>query len=264
MRALQLERDFQKRAEEIANQQDDDEESNDLDTENIRVQQSLFQTTMMQDRNNSLEQHHSNLSRTNVTNQSSKGSHFSRSLGGSPMHSMNVVTTHGNNTLQQCSQNITTTCLQQQQQQQQQQDSGSLLSSDFQHQHTNQMQNNMGQISMPSLIHLTSSQKSLGLSQSNEEKEMHRRHEEIKRKQIDFDDTQLKKEEETNKQMYQQQYHSQQSQSHLKTQQLLHSNMLRLDSLIINGSNASRKYFFLLNLINQFKKNNDILCIFFF
>ncbi|XP_016772699.2 uncharacterized protein LOC410161 isoform X11 [Apis mellifera] len=238
LRALQLERDFQKRAEEIANQQDDDEESNDLDTENIRVQQSLFQTTVMQDRNNSLEQH-SNLSKTNVTNQSSKGNHFSRSLGGSPMHSMNVVTTHGNNTLQQCTQNITTTCLQQQQQQQD--NSSSLLSSDFQHQHTNQMQNNIGQISMPSLIHLTSSQKSLGLSQSNEEKEMHRRHEEIKRKQIDFDDTQLKKEEETNKQqqMYQQQHHSQQSQSHLKTQQLLHSNMLRLDSLIINGSNAS-------------------------
>lgn len=205
---------------------------------------------MPQDRNNSLEQHHLNLPRTNATNQSIKGNHTGQSVGGSPMHSTNVVSIHtGNGPSQQSSQNIVNTCLQQQQpHQQQQESSGSHFSSDLQHEHANQMPNNIGQIQMSSLLHLTSSQKPLGLSQSNEEKEMHRRHEEIKRKQVEFDDTQSKKkEEEINKQqqiqqMYQQQHHSQQLQSHLKTQQMLHPSMLRLDSLIINGSSASCKY----------------------
>ncbi|KAF3422583.1 hypothetical protein E2986_06206 [Frieseomelitta varia] len=250
LRALQLERDFQKRAEEVANQQDDDEESNDLDTENIRIQQSLLRTTVAQDRNNSLDQHHLNLSRTNMINQSVKGSHTGQSTGTtSLMHSTNAATAHTiNSSSQQYSQNVTNLQQQQshqQQQQQQQDNSDSHLSSDFQHEHANQMANNIGQFQMSSLIHLTSSQKPLGLSQSNEEKEIHRRHEEIKRKQVEFDDAQSKKkEEEMNKQqqiqqMYQQQHHSQQLQSHLKTQQLLHPSMLRLDSLIINGSNAS-------------------------
>ena len=228
-----------------------------MDTENIRIQQSLLRTTVVaQDRNNSLDQHHLNLSRTNMINQSVKGSHTGQSTGTSLMHSTNAATAHAiNSSSQQYSQNVTNlqqqqSHQQQQQQQQQQQDnSDSHLSSDFQHEHANQMTNNIGQFQMSSLIHLTSSQKPLGLSQSNEEKEMHRRHEEIKRKQVEFDDAQSKKkEEEMNKQqqiqqMYQQQHHSQQLQSHLKTQQLLHPSMLRLDSLIINGSNASCKYY---------------------
>lgn len=225
-----------------------------MDTENIRIQQSLLRTTVAQDRNNSLDQHHSNLSRTNMINQSVKGSHTGQSTGTSLMHSINAATTHTiNSSSQQYSQNVTNLQQQQshQQQQQQQDNSDSHLSSDFQHEHANQMTNNIGQFQMSqSLIHLTSSQKPLSLSQSNEEKEMHRRHEEIKRKQVEFDDAQSKKkEEEMNKQqqiqqMYQQQHHSQQLQSHLKTQQLLHPSMLRLDSLIINGSNASCKYLY--------------------
>ena len=248
LRALQLERDFQKRAEEVANQQDDDEESNDLDTENIRIQQSLLRTTVAQDRNNSLDQHHLNLSRTNMINQSVKGNHTGQSTT-SLMHSANAATPHTSSS-QQYSQNVANLQQQQshQQQQQQQDNSDSHLSSDFQHEHANQMTNNIGQFQMSSLIHLTSSQKPLGLSQSNEEKEMHRRHEDIKRKQVEFDESK-KKEEEMNKQqqiqqMYQQQHHSQQLQSHLKTQQSLHPSMLRLDSLIINGSNASCKYLY--------------------
>jgi len=48
LRALQLERDFQKRAEEIANQ-DDDEESNDLDNESVQRVQGLLRMAANQD-----------------------------------------------------------------------------------------------------------------------------------------------------------------------------------------------------------------------
>ncbi|XP_076386957.1 adherens junction formation factor afadin isoform X12 [Megachile rotundata] len=94
LRALQLERDFQKRAEEVANQQDDDEESNDLDAESIQRLQGLLRTTVAQDRNNSLEQQII-LSRNNAANHSIRGNYAAQTVGGSmPMHSPSIVA-HG-------------------------------------------------------------------------------------------------------------------------------------------------------------------------
>ncbi|XP_076626504.1 adherens junction formation factor afadin isoform X3 [Colletes latitarsis] len=237
LRALQLERDFQKRAEEVANQQDDEEESNDLDAESMQRVQGLLRPTTTQERGNLPEQHNPNLSRVNVASQSARGSHGVQSLGAS-MHSTSV-TAHGVGT-QQCSQSISNISLSQQE------NSGSHLSQNLQHEHTNQVQNTVGQIPMSSLIQLATSQKScsLGIPQSIEDKEIQRRQDEIKRKQIEFDETLKRKEEEAKQQQIQhiyqqqQQQYLQQSQSHLKNQQVLHPSMLRLENLVINGPNA--------------------------
>ncbi|XP_054007820.1 afadin isoform X7 [Hylaeus anthracinus] len=236
LRALQLERDFQKRAEEVANQQDDDEESNDMDTESVQRVQGLLRPATIQDRGNLLEQHNPNLSRVNVANQSVRGSHAVQSLGPS-MHSTSV-NVHGISTQQSVS-SISLS---------QPENSGSHLSQNLQHEQINQMQNNVGQIPMSSLIQLAASQKSssLGVPQSTEDKEIQRRQDEIKRKQIEFDETLKRKEEEAkHQQIYQQQqqhhhhhhHHQylQQTQPHLKNQQVLHPSMLRLENLVING-----------------------------
>lgn len=63
LRALQLERDFQKRAEEAANQQDDDEDSNDLDNESEQRMQGLLHVTTSPERNSQT------LARTSSNNQ---------------------------------------------------------------------------------------------------------------------------------------------------------------------------------------------------
>lgn len=239
LRALQLERDFQKRAEEAANQQDDDEESNDLDAESMQRVQGLLRSTTTQDRGNLSEQHNPNLSRVTVANQSQRGSHVVQSLGASILST--GLTAHGISA-QQCTQSISTISLSQQE------NSGLHLSQNLQHEQTNQVQNNVGQIPMSSLIQLTASQKSctLGIPQSTEDKEIQRRQDEIKRKQIEFDETLKRKEEEAKQQqiqqIYQQQQYLQQSQSHLKNQQVLHPSMLRLENLVINGPNAPCKY----------------------
>ncbi|XP_043254425.1 uncharacterized protein LOC122398533 isoform X3 [Colletes gigas] len=238
LRALQLERDFQKRAEEVANQQDDEEESNDLDAESMQRVQGLLRPTTTQERGNLPEQHNPNLSRVNVASQSARGSHGVQSLGGS-MHSTSV-TAHSVGA-QQCSQSISNISLSQQE------NSGSHLSQNLQHEHTNQVQNAVGQIPMSSLIQLATSQKScsLGIPQSIEDKEIQRRQDEIKRKQIEFDETLKRKEEEAKQQQIQhiyqqqQQQYLQQSQSHLKNQQVLHPSMLRLENLVINGPNTT-------------------------
>ncbi|XP_011311606.1 afadin isoform X2 [Fopius arisanus] len=52
LRALQLERDFQKRAEEVANQQDDDDESTEIDNESAQRVQGLLRMAASQDRGN--------------------------------------------------------------------------------------------------------------------------------------------------------------------------------------------------------------------
>lgn len=72
LRALQLERDFQKRAEEIANQ-DDDEESNDLDNESVQRVQGLLRMAASQDRNAQGALQPPILSRTISGNQSVRG-----------------------------------------------------------------------------------------------------------------------------------------------------------------------------------------------
>ncbi|XP_076674496.1 adherens junction formation factor afadin isoform X4 [Andrena cerasifolii] len=248
LRALQLERDFQKRAEEAANQQDDDEENNDADAEHMQRVQGLLRTTTSQDRSHFTEQHNPNLSRLNIANQSVRVNHAVHSIGGS-MHSTTVVAPHSSAT-QQSSQNLVNICPSQSDK------SGSQLSQTVQHDQTAQMQmqmqmqmqNTIGQVSLPSLIHLAASQKSgsLATSQPTDEAEMQRKREdELKRKQLEFDETLKRKEEESKQQqiqqIYQQQHHQhlQQSQSHLKNQQILHPNMLRLEGLVINGPNTS-------------------------
>lgn len=242
LRALQLERDFQKRAEEAANQQDDDEESNDLDAESIQRVQGLLRTTTAQDRNNlSTEQQNSNLSRSNISNQSVRGNNVVlQSLGGS-MHSTSVIG-HGIAGIQPCPQNVCLNPID---------NSSSHLSQHLQHEPTMQLQNIAGQQvpAAPSLIHLATPQKSssVGVLQPTEDKDMQRsrREDEIKQKQIEFDESSKKKEEESKhqqiQQMYHQQSHLQQPQAQLKNQQALHANMLRLENLVINGTTVCGK-----------------------
>lgn len=223
LRALQLERDFQKRAEEVANQQDDDEESNDMDNESVQRVQGPVRTATAQERLGNLAEQHHNLSRSNIGNQSVRGTLGTSSHSGA-LHpgSQNAGSGQIDN-------------------------SAVSMQSVGQHQFS-QAQNSTGQTPVSptygsSFGHFASAQKSYPLSmQHNEDREMmQRRIEEAKRKQLEYDEVQKKREEEARQQQQQmqmQQMYHQQSQQAFKNQQSLHPGMLRLDNLVINGPNT--------------------------
>ena len=230
LRALQLERDFQKRAEEAANQQDDDEESNDIDNESVQRVQGLLRMAAAQDRTNLANQQQT-LSRTNVNNQSVRGV-----LSPQPVLSQ----------LQSTNIPMHTAVSQQGLQ-------GSGNSYGNQNETSsihNQNQNLNNQPLSPTygsaLSQLGSSQKPavIGATQ-NEERERQRRIEELKRKQSEFDENHRKREEEIRQQQQQLQIHQQQmqqlyqqQQANMRREQTLHPGMLRLDNLVINGPNS--------------------------
>lgn len=240
LRALQLERDFQKRAEEAANQQDDDDESNDIDNESLQRVQGLLRMAANQDRTNQLNQQNT-LSRTNMNNQSIRGGMVPSQAVASQLQSSSV-TLH------------TATS------QQGLQRSGNIYmgQSDNSGSHSQQMPSlsNIDQQSAMSPTYgssiigqLTNSVKSNinQIQQSNDDQEQQqqqRRMDEYKRKQMEYDESQTKNEDEMRQQQFhQQQMHQlyqqhQQNQPNIKNQmqqQQLHPGMLRLDNLIING-----------------------------
>ncbi|XP_015126896.1 afadin isoform X7 [Diachasma alloeum] len=87
LRALQLERDFQKRAEEVANQQDDDDESTEIDNESAQRVQGLLRMAATHDRNN---QTNLLVLRTSTSNQSMRGQPLSPQPVGSQLQSTSV------------------------------------------------------------------------------------------------------------------------------------------------------------------------------
>jgi hypothetical protein len=228
LRALQLERDFQKRAEEAANQ-DDDEESNDLDNESAQRIQDLFRMAANQERTVQGTQQPSVLSRTNAGNQSIRGG-LSLQLSNQP-----VISSHTHIlSSQAATPNVGTSGADQensdlhvQSSHQQQQRMAANQSEEQLHMSTN--------YGTPLSGHFSSGQKSysMGMLHSIEDKELQRKMDETKRKQADLEESQKKHEEHQHSQ--QQAY--QQSQ-HTRSQQSLHPSMLRLDNLIINGSNV--------------------------
>ncbi|XP_014481501.1 PREDICTED: uncharacterized protein LOC106747929 isoform X2 [Dinoponera quadriceps] len=246
LRALQLERDFQKRAEEAANQ-DDDEESNDLDNESAQRVQGLLRMAVSQERivqgNQQQQQQPPQqppiLSRTNTGNQSMRGG-----LSLQPISSpMQPTTGSHSHTLpsQATSQNVGM--------------SGAGQENSGLHVPSSQQQQTPGQSSEEQQQMLVSpnygtplshfggaGQKpySVGMSHSSEERELQRRMDEVKRKQAEYEESQKKQEEELRQHQLhssQQQTYQQQSQ-HQRNQQPLHPGMLRLDNLIINGPNV--------------------------
>lgn len=252
LRALQLERDFQKRAEEAANQQDDDDESNDLENESAQRVQGLLRMAANQDRNNQLnqqQQQQHTLMRTNANNQSIRGALSPQPVGSQlqstsvPLHT--ATSQQGshvagnsyagqNDSLHTQQMQSQSNAGQQQLQQQQQQQSPM----------TPSYGSNMGQ-------QLVNNPKGNATSQVNEERERQRRIDELKKIQAEFDENQRKREEEIRQQqqqlqlhqqqmqqLYAQQQQHQQLQSNLKSQQQLHPGMLRLDNLVINGPSS--------------------------
>ncbi|XP_033229120.1 afadin-like [Belonocnema kinseyi] len=234
LRALQLERDFQKRAEEAANQQDDDEESNDIDNESVQRIQGLLRTAAAQDRTNQANQQQ-NLSRTNANNQSIRGA-LSPQPVASQIQSTNVplqtaITVQGlaNSGNTYGSQNET-------------------LSVHNQNQNLNLNLNLNNQALSPSygpaLGQLGTSQKPGVIANPNDERERQQRIEEMKRRQLEFDESHRKREEEIRQQQQQLQMHQQQmhlfhqQQANLRREQGLHPGMLRLENLVINGPNS--------------------------
>ncbi|XP_051158699.1 afadin isoform X2 [Leptopilina boulardi] len=233
VRALQLERDFQKRAEEVAQQQDDDDESNEVDNESVQRVQGLLRMAATQDRTNQQQ----TLSRTNTNNQSIRGVLSLQSVG-SQLQSTNVpmhtaishqglqvsVNSYGGNLNENSNinnQNINT-------QQSLSPSYGSAL-------------NQIATSQKPTIIATT----------QNEERERQRRIEDLKRKQTEFDENQKKREEEIRQQQQQlqiqhqmqqlyqqQQQQQQQQQTNLRRDPNLHPGMLRLDNLVINGPNS--------------------------
>lgn len=232
LRALQLERDFQKRAEEIANQ-DDDEESNDLDNESVQRVQGLLRMAASQDRTVQGTVQPPILSRAIAGNQSIRGALPLQPLSNQPVisshtHVLSNQTTSQNVGMSGPSQENSGLHIQPNQQQQQQ-----------------QQQTAVGQneehISTPnygtSLSHFGSGQKSysMGMSHSVEDRELQRRMDEVKRKQAEYEENQKKQEE----QQLQSQQQTYQPSQHSRSQ--LHPGMLRLDNLIINGPNVSMR-----------------------
>ncbi|XP_025074040.1 afadin-like isoform X2 [Pogonomyrmex barbatus] len=227
LRALQLERDFQKRAEEIANQ-DDDEESNDLDNESVQRVQGLLRMAASQDRNLQGTLQPPVLSRATAGNQSMRGGLPLQSLSSQPVtsshaHVLSNQTTSQNVGMSSPGQENSGLHVQQNQQQQQQQTTASQSEE-------HGLASNYG----TPLSHFGSGQKSysMGMSHSVEDRELQRRMDEVKRKQAEYEENQKKQEE----QQLQSQQTYQQSQ-HPRSQ--LHPSMLRLDNLIINGPNVS-------------------------
>lgn len=217
LRALQLERDFQKRAEEAANQ-DDDEESNDLDNESTQRVQGLLRMAANQER--AAQQQFSILSRTNAGNQSLRSN--LQSVGG-----QSTTTGHAHNPPNQA--------VPQTAGMSGQENSGLHMQPNQQQQSASQSEEQMHVSSNygTPLTHFGSGQKSYsaGISHSAEDRELQRRIDEVKRKQAELEESQKKQEEH---QLHSQQQTYQQSQQ-LRTQQPLHPGMLRLDNLIING-----------------------------
>lgn len=190
------------------------------------------------------EQQNPNLPKTNITTQSVRGTHSVQP------HAMSM---HSTATVQQSSQNVTGISSQVSQQ-----EAAALhFSQNHQREQLNQLQNHLGQIPMSPLIHMTATHKANSLSTqcTTEDKEVQRRQDELKRKQIEFDENLKRKDEESKQQqqqqhqlqlqqMYQQQQQQQQqhSQSQQKNQQhSLHPSILRLENLVINGPNVSSK-----------------------
>ncbi|XP_043275728.1 afadin isoform X7 [Venturia canescens] len=251
LRALQLERDFQKRAEEAANQQDDDDESNDLDNESAQRVQGLLRMAANQDRNNQLnqqQQQQHTLMRTNANNQSIRGTLSPQPVGSQlqstsiPLHTATSQqgSAHGSG-------NSYTG----------QNDGTNLHNQQTSNQNTSGQQppmsptygSTMGQQFINNAKGSTTSSQ-----QMNEERERQRRIDELKKIQAEFDESQRKREDEIRQQQQQLQLHQQQMQqlyaqqqqhqqqqqmqSNLKSQQQLHPGMLRLDNLVINGPSS--------------------------
>lgn len=211
LRALQLERDFQKRAEEVANQ-DDDEESNDLDNESAQRVQGLLRMAASQERTVQGTQQLPILSRTNTSNQSIRSGLPLQPIG-SQSHMLSNQTAPQNvgmnNNLGQESSGLHMQPSQQQQ----------IMT-------TGQSDEHVSSSYGTSLTsHFGSNQKPYSISHSMDE---------VKRKQAEIEESQKKQEElhQPQQQTYQQ---SQQSRSQL------HPGMLRLDNLIINGPNVSTR-----------------------
>lgn len=230
LRALQLERDFQKRAEEAANQ-DDDEESNDLDNESAQRVQGLLRMAVSQERiAQASQQQPPILSRTNTGNQSMRGGLSLQPLS-SQMQSTTGTHSHvlpsqaGSQHVDMSSSGQENSSLHMQPNQQQQTAS---------HSGEEQQQMHISPNYGTPLSHFGTSQKpySIGMSHSSEDRELQRRMDEVKRKQAEYEENQKKQEEELRQHQLQQTY--QQSQ-HPRNQQPLHPGMLRLDNLIING-----------------------------
>ncbi|XP_032674397.1 afadin isoform X9 [Odontomachus brunneus] len=236
LRALQLERDFQKRAEEAANQ-DDDEESNDLDNESAQRVQGLLRMAVSQERIVQANQQPPILSRTNTGNQSMRGGLSLQPIS-SPMqpttsshsHSLPSQTTSQNVGVSSSGQENSGLHIQPSQQQQQ---TASQISEEQQQMH---MSSNY---STP-LSHFGSGQKSysVGMSHSSEDRELQRRIDEVKRKQAEYEENQKKQEEELRQHQLHSQQQTYQQNQHPRNQQTLHPGMLRLDNLIINGPNV--------------------------
>ncbi|XP_011697679.1 PREDICTED: uncharacterized protein LOC105455787 isoform X2 [Wasmannia auropunctata] len=227
LRALQLERDFQKRAEEVANQ-DDDEESNDLDNESVQRVQGLLRMAASQDRTVQGGLQPPILSRTISGNQSLRGGLpllSSQPVTSSHAHILSNQTAPQNVGMSSPGQENSGLHVQPNQQQQQQQQQTAGQSEEH--------------VSTPSygtpLSHFSSGQKSysMGMSHSVEDRELQRRMDEVKRKQAEYEENQKKQEE----QQLQSQQQTYQSSQHPRSQ--LHPGMLRLDNLIINGPSVS-------------------------
>ncbi|XP_018357090.1 PREDICTED: afadin isoform X2 [Trachymyrmex septentrionalis] len=219
LRALQLERDFQKRAEEIANQ-DDDEESNDLDNESVQRVQGLLRMAASQDRaiQGALPP---TLSRTITGNQSMRSGLpllSSQSVTSSHIHILPNQNTAPQNVEMSSPGRENNGLHVQSNQQQQQQTAG-------------QNEEHVSPANYGTHSHFSSGQKSysMGMSHSVEDRELQRKMDEVKRKQAGYEENQ-KKLEEQQQQIYQ-------LNQHPRSQ--LHPGMLRLDNLIINGPNIS-------------------------
>ncbi|XP_048505852.1 afadin isoform X11 [Athalia rosae] len=243
LRALQLERDFQRRAEEAANQQDDDEESNDLEQESAQRVQGLLRMAAAQDRSNQANQQ-SNLSRANPNNQSIRGT-LSPQPVSSQLQSTNIPTHTA--TSQQGPPGSGNTYPGQN-------EGSTAHSQQNQSQHSPMSQGPILPTYGSTIGQLGGGQKSGRISptQSTEERDRQRRIDEIKRKQAEFDENHRKREEDIRQQqqqmhqqmqlqhqLYQQQQQQQQQhQSNLRSQHQLHPGMLRLDNLVINGPSS--------------------------
>ncbi|XP_044596126.1 afadin isoform X3 [Cotesia glomerata] len=223
LRALQLERDFQKRAEEAAAQQDEDEESNDLDNQNIPCVQGLLKMAATPEKNYPSIQPNT-LSRTNLANQSIRGTNSSQSASHQlklPFNSLPIVTSqqdlmkYGNVSLHDSSninlQHISNI-------------------NDFKQVSTSSTYN-----SPPVFGQLSNNMKMNTQLQMHEEQERNQRMDEYKDEEIDYDGNHRKNEEDTKHS--QQQY--QKNQTNPKNQQQLYTEMLKLDNLYINDGNEA-------------------------
>ncbi|XP_018360249.1 PREDICTED: afadin isoform X4 [Trachymyrmex cornetzi] len=218
LRALQLERDFQKRAEEIANQ-DDDEESNDLDNESVQRVQGLLRMAASQDRTVQETLQPLTLSKTITGNQSIRGSLpllSSQSVTSSHVHILPNQTAPQNVEMSNPGQENNGLHVQPNQQQQQT---------------VGQNEEHVSPANYGTHSHFSSGQKSysMGMSHSVEDRELQRKMDEVKQKQAGYEENQKKQEE--------QQQQTYQLNQHPRSQ--LHPGMLRLDNLIINGPNIS-------------------------